>query len=90
MKNPTFKIIELEEGVIIKGFGTKEQAFRLLHIIEGKWGCDITEDIDELKPIYELTETSRYSPDMYYSWKDKPFEEDGYKHNFPIGYVITY
>lgn len=90
MKKPRFKIIQLEEGVILHGFGTKEQAFILLHILEGKWGCDKTEDIDELKPMYELTITSRYSPDSYYSWKDKPFTEDGYEHRLPVGYVITY
>jgi hypothetical protein len=88
-----YKIIELEnEIVIVKGLGSKEEALKSLNRWERKNGMELTsdEELDWLKPIYELTITERYDIDKLYSWKTKPFIEDKKKYKTPIGYVIYY
>ncbi len=86
-----FKIIELEdEIVIIKGFGSKEEALKSLNRWERKNGIDVCEELDWLNPIYELTITERYDIDKLYSWKVEPFVDNGNEYRTPIGYVINY
>ncbi len=91
-----FEIIELEEALIIKGFGSKEEALVACNKHESKeWGLRKSElsSAEDLKPIYELVKRERYCEDVYYSWKDKPFSDEKYQdyiYKTPVGYVVYY
>lgn len=94
MSKKLFEIIELEEIVLIKGYGTKDQAHKALNRYEKKeWGLNKDEQasIEMIEPIYELTTIERHDPDTYYKWKEDPFiDENGNEHRWPIGFICRY
>lgn len=91
-----FEIIELEERLIVKGYGTKEEALKAINRHERKeWGLggDELTEIEYVIPIYELITRERYCEDIWYSWKDKPVQDENnssYIYDRPVGYVVYF
>ncbi len=91
-----FEIIELEDRLIAKGYGIKEEALKVINRHESKeWGLvkDELTKIEDIKPIFELTTRERYCEDILYSWKDEPVPDENnptYLYKTPIAWVVYF